>query len=198
MAMYEIADTGRHDMGCGMKATVNIPAGTRILAETPLFITNYAFLQQPPTGDREDNLARQLTVFLNKAERDSFLTLTNNNATFFDKGRDEWVDAIFTGVILTNVIPLQLSQDREQNNRLGVFAKLSRVNHDCRPNAQQTWNVDLQQETLHALHNISPGEEITISYKPTVQAGWLEEIFGFQCVFTHLSCFGRLLIFGAF
>lgn len=184
MAIYEIANTGRHDMGHGLKATATIPAGTRILAETPLFITSYAFFQRAPTAERENTLAAQLIAQFTKAQRNSFLALTNNNATIKEE-RAEWIDAVFTGVILTNAIPLQHSPGREQYGKLGVFTELSRVNHGCRPNAQQTWNEDLQQETLHALHNISPGEEITISYNQTDNPDWLKDIYGFQYVFTR-------------
>jgi hypothetical protein len=184
MAMYAVANTGRHDMGHGLKAKATIPAGTRILVETPLFITNFTFLQRTPTGDREDELAARLTASLTKAQRDSFLGLANNKATFFDEERQEWIDSIFTGIIATNAVPVQLAPGREKYGKLGIFAKLSRANHGCRPNAQQTWNEDLQEVTLHALHNISPGEEITISYNQTVDPKWLEQIYGFQYVFT--------------
>jgi hypothetical protein len=186
-------------MGRGLLATTTIPEGTRILAEAPLvcnefssgfcaddlgkFVTNFDFLRQPKTADREDDIAAHLTSHLTDAKLEAFKDLTNNNTTFVDSRTGAYEDAPFTGIILTNAVPLDIATGWKKYGELGVFAELSRANHACRPNAHQTWNEDLKLETLHALHNISPGEEITINYRPDsiIDPKWLEKVYGFQC-----------------
>ena len=46
----------------------------------------------------------------------------------------------------------------------GVFLKMSRFNHACKPNAEAFWNEDVGINDLIAIRSIQQGEEITISY----------------------------------
>jgi hypothetical protein len=69
----------------------------------------------------------------------------------------------------------------------GLFFKASRINHACRPNAQNAWNDDGGFLTIHALRDIDAGSEITISYTSGVAMAYTErrrhlrEAFSFVC-----------------
>jgi hypothetical protein len=67
----------------------------------------------------------------------------------------------------------------------GMFPIISRINHDCRPNTQHTWNSSIKQETIHAIRDIKAGEEITISYNlggpRQLRRERMKEEFKFDC-----------------
>lgn len=46
----------------------------------------------------------------------------------------------------------------------GVFLKMSRFNHSCRPNAEYFWNEETGFEDVRAIRSIEKGEEITFCY----------------------------------
>ncbi|KXX78175.1 SET domain-containing protein 5 [Madurella mycetomatis] len=56
----------------------------------------------------------------------------------------------------------------------GLFLEASRINHACRPNAQQSWNDDSGFLTVHVLRDICVGSEITISYTSGVAMAYIE------------------------
>lgn len=41
---------------------------------------------------------------------------------------------------------------------------VSRLNHDCRPNADYHWDPETLTQHIHAVRPIAAGEEITVSY----------------------------------
>jgi len=70
----------------------------------------------------------------------------------------------------------------------GVFLKMSRFNHACKPNAEAFWNEETGITDLVAIRSIQPGDEITISYlgmhcqdrderRSILEKGW-----GFRCM----------------
>jgi len=48
----------------------------------------------------------------------------------------------------------------------GLFPKIARINHSCRPNAAYYWHEALGKRIIYATHSIAEGEEITVSYIP--------------------------------
>ena len=69
----------------------------------------------------------------------------------------------------------------------GVYLKMSRFNHSCRPNAQYFWNVDTNTRDVRALRKIKRGEEITLCYFPSMigsreeRQTQLKDTFNFDC-----------------
>jgi SET domain len=63
------------------------------------------------------------------------------------------------GIFRTNALPF--GPDLKEG---GVFLKACRINHACDNNAQNFWNENLNQLTIHAIRHIQKGDEITISY----------------------------------
>jgi hypothetical protein len=48
----------------------------------------------------------------------------------------------------------------------GLFPKIARINHSCRPNAAYYWHEGIGKRIIYATHPIAEGEEITVSYIP--------------------------------
>ncbi|KAH8886531.1 SET domain-containing protein [Thozetella sp. PMI_491] len=69
---------------------------------------------------------------------------------------------------------------------VAVFPKISRINHDCAPNAYTRFSEASLGNRIVAFHDIQPGQEITISY---IEAGMthaerqhtLHRVWGFNC-----------------
>lgn len=119
-------------------------AGTRILAEAPLFT-----IPPTPSQNVESVIAKRLKS-LDKDQQRAFLSLHNAH---------EGKYSAFLGIVKTNMLPLGADSPTG-----GIFLKASRINHACNPNAQNTWNENLNKITIHSIKDIEEGEEITISY----------------------------------
>ncbi|GFP52691.1 hypothetical protein ACSS6W_003222 [Trichoderma asperelloides] len=132
--------------GRGLIAISNIPKGTRILSELPLFRISYTESnRQVLTG----HIAKALK-YLDDTKQRAFLDLQN----VYGIG-----DGPFLGIARSNVMPLGPEAPEG-----GLFLDASRINHSCRPNGQKTWNANIGSLTVHAVRDIEQGEEITISY----------------------------------
>ncbi|TKX18743.1 SET domain-containing protein 12 [Elsinoe australis] len=131
--------------GRGVIATVFIPKGTRIISEPPLFRVR----REGSSKDLQKTILKKVASLDNEQQQQ-----------FFDL-HDAFYDASdsYLGRVRTNALPLG-------SNSLegGIFLESSRINHSCIQNAQHTWNEDLQRLTVHALRDISEGEEVTIFY----------------------------------
>lgn len=147
--------------GQGLIATKSISPGTCIIREIPLFTTE---------GITEEKQIAAIVKALPKEGQRAFLTLHNNNP-----GKDP-----FSNIIRSNAYPLGSNSDVG-----GVFPTVARINHSCKPNCQQAWNSMLKKETVYAVRNIAPGEEITMSYHvggtSSERGQILKQFFGFSC-----------------
>ena len=67
----------------------------------------------------------------------------------------------------------------------GVFLKMSRFNHSCRPNAEWLWNKETKTQDVRVLRKIKEGEEITLGYTSQwareERRAELENYFNFNC-----------------
>ncbi len=156
--------------GQGVIATSNISKGTRILLEAPLFRL---------TDSVEDVRFAESAVLrevkgLSRDQQRAFFALQNAYGRRYSP---------LLGIAKTNMLPLSGNDDGNG----GLFLEASRINHSCRPNAQHTWNTTLGCLTVHALHDMETGCEITISYMSGISRGYLErqrylkESFSFSC-----------------
>lgn len=67
----------------------------------------------------------------------------------------------------------------------GIFPTAARFNHSCTPNASFNWNENVQRETIHIIHDVKAGGEITLSYcdlthEKTLRS-WELKHYGFSC-----------------
>lgn len=159
--------------GLGWFATRRIPKGTRLLSESPLFI----FPKYGMGMEAEHMVGRQVQR-LNEAQRAAFYALHNIHGNRHTRE---------LGIARTNGLPL--GADASEG---GIFLEASRINHSCKHNAQNTWNSELGQITIHAIRDVEAGEEITISYL-AVSATYvaaqaqLRSVFGFTCACERCS-----------
>lgn len=167
-AMYALQDIP--GKGKGLVATKNIPKGTRILSERPVVTI--------PEGQQSDKLLKRhiskQVEALDENERRSFLSLHN----IYPYKED--VEQFF-GIIRTNALPI------EENGIGGaILLEACRINHSCHNNARKHWNNRIGRHTVHALREITEGEEITIYYLGLdnireVRRQKLQNKFGFLC-----------------
>ena len=118
---------------------------TRILSEAPIF--------KIPRDVPSLQAAERNMIALNlisKDEQDAFFSLYNTHGSSYSPS---------LGIAKTNALPLGSGASEG-----GLFLEASRINHAYRPNAQNTWNANLEKITIHACRDIEQGEEITISY----------------------------------
>ena len=60
----------------------------------------------------------------------------------------------------------QMGKTSTGQDRDGIFVRASRFNHSCIPNAYFAWNENSEHLTVHAIIDISSGDEILIDYCP--------------------------------
>jgi hypothetical protein len=126
--------------GLGLVAKRQISAGEKILEEAP---TIY--------GDSHlCHISYVRHLFEQLSDRDHERVLKLANA--FPEDQE-------MGILRTNTYGLGVEGDL-----FGLFLELSRVNHSCRPNSERCWDAEREVETLYALCDIGPGEELTVSY----------------------------------
>ncbi|KAH8891977.1 SET domain-containing protein [Thozetella sp. PMI_491] len=170
--------------GLGVFATQLIRRGTRILAERPLISIDKTSPNVVAAARRLSAPQRTqlLDLSLNQKRRSSILSLLEV----------AWYSLPRLGSIAANRD--LLNAFRNNNFALGddagtqsCFAQVARINHSCVPNAQGNFNTTLESFTVHALHDIPAGDEITISYlgdqlaAPEVRQSLLKQSHDFLC-----------------
>ena len=161
--LFELCHTP--DKGMGLFATAFIPVGTRIICEQPLLRISKNKQHLAWTSYCKLN-SRQKAVF------DSLSRCSGNNQFLEQASRfhlispeddDEKIEADVAEhvrVMSTFACNNFLLGTKGQ----GVFETASRINHSCRPNVYHCWNAMLQRETVHAIVDINPGEEVLTTY----------------------------------
>lgn len=150
--------------GKGLIVVRKITMGMRILIEEPILQTNNVI-----PALLEPIIARDLKS-LSKEKQRQFLSLHNNFP-----GKHP-----FSGIMRTNALPCG------SGATVGaIYPTICFINHACCANDHNSWNERLERETIHAIRDIEPGEEITIPYDhggpSTARRPWLKEKFGFDC-----------------
>lgn len=142
--MYEVKRIA--GKGLGLVATRNIPKGARLISETAIF-------EIPRNSINPMAVQKSILECLEKVDdekKKAFYGL--HNAHGIEVGTA-------LGIARTNALPFGSNATEG-----GLFLEASRINHSCCHNAQNTWNANLNQLTIHAFKDIKEGEEICISY----------------------------------
>ncbi|ATY58943.1 TPR domain [Cordyceps militaris] len=197
-------------MGNGLFATCDIPAGSRILAETAMFALSRtshgpdcvnAFcteLQRLSLAEKKafDELYHSTTYHITPVLRSKVREWYKHNVVTDTDG------SVLKGKRLQDVSKATVKRFAKFVNNFvemdlkdahgGLFALSSRINHSCIPNAHKSYNPTIGRLTVHSIRAIRPGEQITVSYFENACRPKQERVFllqrrwGFSC--SCLAC----------
>lgn len=134
--------------GKGLVAVRDIIKGTRIISEEPIITV-------PSNEDDIHKLCGAITQqvdALTNDQRQNFLSM--HNLYPYKNASEQYL-----GIFKTNGLPIE-ADDIDG----AIFLEACRINHACDNNTQKAWNENIKRYTVHALKDISKGEEITIYY----------------------------------
>ncbi|KAK7514090.1 uncharacterized protein IWZ02DRAFT_64729 [Phyllosticta citriasiana] len=195
--------------GVGALATTFIPAGTRIIAETPIMAIHRRDWKYETT---QRMAVIQAYLSLPHPHTQLYDSLVNSPPQYrhwHDLIEQEWQDAQpFGPEDEPHAVPFDSELSRSEQTRImAVFAtntfgvhhsrdkieavicpEASRLNHACAPNVQFVWNDILMDGalTMHAVRDIDAGEELTVGYIELLECAAerhekLRAVYGFDC-----------------
>ncbi|KAL1745552.1 hypothetical protein HDZ31DRAFT_36187 [Schizophyllum fasciatum] len=155
--------------GQGIFATRNIKPGELILAERPLALVPRVLIfgdPASPTAAPDPTVTEAHLEFLSQRllveRREALLRLVAQPAL-------ENLRPI-SARLTVNVFPINGyrfgEMEGSQGRYVAAYENISRINHDCRPNAHYAFHRPSFSARLRALRHIKAGEEILISYVP--------------------------------
>jgi hypothetical protein len=144
-----------HGKGLGVFAAHDLEIGDIIMRETPMIKI------QPPKVAKGNpypmstisSLVREQFEVLQPEMQDDILSLTFHESTV-EKANADKLGAIFR----TNAY--------NSGAQIGLFPRIARINHSCRPNLSYYWNEKLNKRIVYATRPIKKGEEVFVSYIP--------------------------------
>ena len=143
--------------GLGVFAAHNLETGSIIMRETPI-ITIKPPDHTPGTGYPMSKISQLVHAEYNnlsKEEQEEVLSLTysvlQNDIAKYGTNLD------ILGLIFRN-------NAYDTGSEIGLFPKIARINHSCRPNAAYYWNEKLNKRLVYATRDIEEGEEIFVSF----------------------------------
>ncbi|GAP84811.2 putative het domain protein [Rosellinia necatrix] len=163
--------------GRGLVATRTIRRGERIMAMGPaLLVHRNAFRELEP-----DDLYYLMDMAVNslpKSRKEGYLAQAGT------MGGHKITDILFTN-------SFQIALGDPDGLHYGNFPEASLLNHDCRPNLAFFVDQNLTHHT-HAMRDIGPGEELTISYLDALQLRSARQertrnSLGFACGCSHCT-----------
>lgn len=186
--------------GRGLVALTDIAKGARVIAEQPLLslgssfdipvadaIQAFALSMYSPTHLINASVNKEVQGLVNglsMTEQLAFHNLYNRSPTSPYK---------FAEILKCNALPGAPTRPIDGTMDNVLFTTLSKVNHACVPNCIYRWNERLGKGTLHAVHDIPEGDELTLDFckhscltlnqrHKNLEAGW-----GFTCKCTLCS-----------
>jgi len=141
--------------GLGLFAAHDLDVGDIVMRETPpLKIVPPDFVKgsgYPMSAVAK--LVRKEFEGLSAAEQEEVMSLTYH-ATSTEEATMDKLGIIFR----TNAY--------NSGDQIGLFPKIARINHSCRPNASYYWSDKLNKRIVYATRKIKEGEEVFVSYIP--------------------------------
>ncbi|KAH4926535.1 hypothetical protein HBI23_155750 [Parastagonospora nodorum] len=133
--------------GRGLVANKTLHRGDQIFASTPIVITD-SDAYELSTEERYALLYRGVETLPAETQKSFWALMGHFNG-------DPVEDRINTNNFDTTI---------DGVSQQALFPEIAMMNHDCRPNAAYFWDEDMMTHYVHALRDIQPGEEITITY----------------------------------
>ncbi|EHK17407.1 uncharacterized protein TRIVIDRAFT_42740 [Trichoderma virens Gv29-8] len=156
--------------GRGLIANKMLHRGDRIFAHTPILMLD---------GESFGDLEREEWLEL---EHTAVNNLPPTTKKMFSALYGRQVTDPVSDRIDTNAFELEL----DEVTYYAVFPEIARLNHDCRPNAAYFFDRQSLTHYVHAITDITPGTEITITYiDPHMprqkRLKKLSSLWGFNC-----------------
>lgn len=165
-------------MGRGIFAAKDIPAGTRILSETPLIMVP----GNPWRGTLTENIATFCEV-ARQTDPDNLApleTLLSDESDELDPQTSEIVQKWFeenypkaADFVLDYYVPKysrlfsvyqRYAVRLRQEDAGGVFDQYSLINHSCSPNAHAFYDHTKERHQVHLTRDVKDGDQIFVSY----------------------------------
>ncbi|KAK1988804.1 hypothetical protein LZ30DRAFT_577316 [Colletotrichum cereale] len=170
--------------GLGLIASRPIRRGQRIMAQPPAVVVHRRFVDDiDPEG--QYRVLEDAAAHLPEATRAVFMAQMGQAAAARRSTGQRVHDIMHTN-------SFELGLKISDGHHFGNYPEVSRFNHDCRPNvAFYIDDSDLRHYT-HAVRDIRPGEELTISYVDSLTARVVRQDraqrnWGFGCACAHCS-----------
>ncbi|KAI6864735.1 hypothetical protein KC334_g20169, partial [Hortaea werneckii] len=187
------------DRGCGLFATEHIPIGARILCESPLLRIDENGLHRAinayeklPVSQKAafDGLQFFKPELIDLEQASRFDPIERQDKRLDD---DQLCDAVVADHV--RIMGIFAANNFSAGKGLAVFEKASRLNHSCVPNVHHSFNPTLQKQTVHAVRDIQPGEELCTTYLGgpgcyyirSQRIEMLRSNYGFTCTCTACS-----------
>lgn len=162
--------------GLGIFANRLIRRGELVFAEKPMLLIHRMYMIEDEfdsDASINKNLHRYFISKLSKYEKKQFYSLSSQ----VKKGKRR--KDLIRSIINNNNFGIG-------DDHLGIFDKISRINHSCKPNVNYYWNDDEQAMYLYAVSDIRRDEELYISYivnykSKKMRMKKLKNNYGFDC-----------------
>ncbi|KAK0457342.1 uncharacterized protein EV420DRAFT_1644086 [Desarmillaria tabescens] len=191
--MFRISST--RDRGLGMFAARGMKTGDLILNERPMIVA--PALADPRTIAFPENFTKEQVFQAAIYEYEKTLGFCirrmpkENQQAFKELSscyQRDGSGALF-GVIRTNGYEVEGLKDRDTQEPFGIYVgvwdKLSRLNHSCSPNICRKWNAASFSMQIRAAHDIEEGEELTTAYcailNPAAKRQTDLALYNFKC-----------------
>lgn len=181
---FQVQDLG--PKGMGVVAARDIEKGELLLKEQPLLVV-------PVVRDTRQLDAWEQRILADLADcpqqqQDSFWELADCHSEVGQKTA--------TGIVRTNGLPIERADGADV---VGLYSTMSRFNHSCVHNVNNSYQEDAGGEVLHALRNIRKGEELCITYIDLFSTrqdrqSTLQRVFNFRCTCPACSLTGEALL----
>jgi SET domain-containing protein len=161
------------DRGLGLFAARNIDKGTHVLVEEPMFAIDPGRFHADKgyaVGALQDAVEASFRR-LNSTSREEYLACHEHRPTGSAGSRA-------LHIFISNAYTMP-------DGRAGIFPRIAKINHSCRPNTVNTFSAARGARVIWAGRDIAAGEEITVTYVPLIEAtaGRRARLaqYGFKC-----------------
>ncbi|KAK5121467.1 hypothetical protein LTR85_005300 [Meristemomyces frigidus] len=163
--LYELRHTD--DKGYALYATAFIPIGTRIICEGPLIrlAENQVHLAWAPYC----RLSKKQKAAYDKLHyfKPEHMDLESVSRSCLINGPNDDLNEIEIERLVAEQVRVMgtfAANNFATGRGLSVFETAARLNHSCVPNVHHSFNPTLQKQTVHAVRDIHPGEELVTTY----------------------------------
>ncbi|KAK6088909.1 lysine methyltransferase [Seiridium cupressi] len=182
--------------GMGLVASRNLQTGEHIMSVSAAIMTDFSIWDHVAL-EHVRRMQAQGISYLPKHHQRIFLNLSTHDAA------ESYEERVYK-IILTNAFDisdieiLDRPKDEQGVNFFTVFPEVSRMNHDCRPNAHYYWDSETFTQNVFATRPILAGEEITITYVDMLlprdeRVERLDHTWHFPCACTQCTQDDRLV-----